>query len=209
MRDPQSHKDIRGMLTLGECVHAPDFAGGGENVSTVILYYGSFVEIARRDPSFDVEAEIVETVRHEVRHHVEDQVGHAALRDMDWAEEQDALRRAGRPHAPNYWRAGEQYGDPEQGLRAVGSDLYLELELRPAAWDAARRDGLVLDVRGNDAAIPPGALQNQVEEVFEFEGFGCRAGEAHGHSHGGEIGDLILIVRRRRSLLDLFRGPGA
>ena len=197
VRDSRRHAEIRGMQTLGECVHAPDFAGGGELVSTVILYYGSFEEIARRDPAFDVDAEIVETVRHEVQHHVEDQVGHAKLRDLDWAEEQNELWRQGRDFAPDFWRGGEPVGDPGDGLRAVGSDVFLELDLRADEWETARRDGLVLAVRGEEVEIPAEEIEED-EEIFEFEGLGRPLA-------GSEPGDLVVVLRRRRSLLDVFR----
>lgn len=198
VRDAHAHKDIRGMLTLGECVHSPDFAGGGELQSTVILYYGSFEEIARRDAHFDVEREIVETVRHEVQHHVEDQVGAPKLRDLDWAEEQNELWRQGRDFAPNFWRGGEPFGDPDERLRAVGGDLFHEVELREDEWEEARRDGLVLTVRDEELVIEPGELEED-EEVFEWEELGRS-------EHGEPPGDLVVIVRKRKSLLGLFRG---
>lgn len=198
--DARRHGDIRGMMTLGECVHAPDFAGGAELTSTIVLYYGSFEELARRDPSFDVDAEIVETVRHEVQHHVEDRVGHAGLRDLDWAEEQNELWRAGREFRPRFWRAGEPWGHPDDGLRSVGRDLFLELELRREQWESARRDGLVLSVErsipGEEIEIPAGEIEED-EEVFEFEGLGRSV-------HGSDPGDLIVVVSRRSSVRDLF-----
>jgi len=214
VRDAHRHKDIRGMFTLGECVHAPDFAGGGELVSTVILYYGSFEELARRDPSFDVEAEIVETVRHEVQHHVEDAVGHAGLRDLDWAEEQNALWAEGREFAPNFWRAGSIWGDPADGLRSVGQDLFIEIELPASEWAEAQRDGVVLTVRGEELEIAADQIESD-EEMFEYEGLGrdghdLRDGGLLSHDHGSLTGDdgagsLVVILRRRKSPLDLFR----
>lgn len=197
--DARRHAEVRGMFTLGECIHAPDFAGGGELASTVVLYYGSFAELAARDPRFDVEAEIVETVRHEVQHHVEDQVGHAGLRDLDWAEEQNQRWRDGEDFAWGFWRAGEPFGDPALGLRAVGTDLFLEVELRDDEWERARREGLVLDVRGERVDVAPDDLADD-EETLEFEGLGRSL-------HGSEPGDLVLVVTRRRTsgFFDLFR----
>jgi predicted Zn-dependent protease with MMP-like domain len=217
VRDARRHKDIRGMLTLGECIHSPDFAGGGELASTIVLYYGSFEELAHRDQSFDVEAEIVETVRHEVQHHVEDAVGAAKLRDLDWAEEENAKWVEGRDFAPNFWRAGEPWGNPEEGLRAVGRDLFLEVE--------ARRDGLVLTVRGEELEIEPGEIEEE-EEIFEWEGLG-RDDDHHGHGKPAasgkpdgrakrssapvrhrprpEPGDLVVVLRKRKRILDFFR----
>jgi predicted Zn-dependent protease with MMP-like domain len=197
LRDAKRHREVRGMLTLGECVHAPDFSGPGELWSTVFLYYGSFEELARRDPSFDVEAEIVETVRHEVQHHVEDMVGHPGLRDLDWAEEQNERRLQGRPYAPRFWRAGERVGGEgglDEDVRAVGADLFLELELRPDEWERARRQGLDFTVGGEEYEIDADELRED-EEVFEFEACGRE-------DHGGEVGDLVLVVRRRRGFFE-------
>lgn len=219
VRDARRHKDLRGMLTLGECIHAPDFAGGGELSSTVVLYYGSFEELAHRDPSFDVEAEIVETVRHEVQHHVEDAAAHAGLRDLDWAEEENQKRKDGADHAIDFWRAGEPWGDPAEGLRAVGRDLFLEIELPPSEWQEAVRDGLVLTVRGEELEILPGELDED-ECVFEWEGLGredaghtvpehekqSRALRRGPRDVRPEPGDLVVVLRRRRNrLLDVFR----
>ena len=187
------HKEIRGMVTLGECAHAPDLAGHGELWSTVYVYYGSFMDLARRDPSFDVEEEIVETVRHEVQHHVEDAVGHRGLRDLDWAEEQNERWKQGDDFADLFWRAGEPVPG-EDHLRAVGTDLFLEVELPPAEWERARREGLELAVLGEVHDIAPGEMEGD-DETFEFEGAGRSL-------HGSERGDLVVVLRRRRGFFD-------
>src|SRR5262249_12489390 len=93
--ESRRHRRIPGMLTLGACVHAPGWGADEPPHSTVFLYYGSFVACARRDADFDVDAELRETVRHEVQHHLEDMAGNKRLRDYDWAAEQNALRRDG------------------------------------------------------------------------------------------------------------------
>lgn len=62
------------------------FLGGGEGLGRhVALYYGSFVAIARGDPDFDWEAEIWETLTHELQHHVESLAGDATLIGEDLA----------------------------------------------------------------------------------------------------------------------------
>ena len=60
------------------------------------LYYGSFRELARLDEDFDWEAELWETLTHEVRHHRESTAGEDALEDLDWAEDENFRRRAGK-----------------------------------------------------------------------------------------------------------------
>jgi len=187
---------IRGLLTLGECVHAPGWHGDEPPLSTVFVYYGSFAAIASRDPGFDVDAELRETIRHEVQHHIEDMAGHSRLRDYDWAAEQNVLRRDGRPFATNFWRAGEPVKE-EPDLTMLDGDLFLEVELPPAEWDAARRDGLVVTVAGEELDIPPTDIERD-EEIIEFEGPFDVESALH---HEPADGDLVVIVRRRKSLL--------
>jgi predicted Zn-dependent protease with MMP-like domain len=188
----KGHKRVRGMLTLGECVHAPRWQGDDGLLSTVFLYYGSFMAQAARDPDFDVEAEIRETVRHEVQHHIEDMAGVDRLRDYDWAAEQNALRREGRDYKPNFWRAGEHVKDDET-LKMLDGDVFLEIELSRGEWDDARRDGLVVTVAGEELEIPGAEIQHD-EEVFEFEGPFDVESAFH---HEPADGDLVVIVRRR------------
>lgn len=50
----------------------PSVLGGNPGLGRhIVLYYGSFAAIAREDREFDWEAEIWETLLHELRHHVE------------------------------------------------------------------------------------------------------------------------------------------
>jgi hypothetical protein len=196
VHDAKRGKRVRGMLTLGECVHAPGWHAEEAPLSTVFLYYGSFAAIASRDPDFDVDAELRETVRHEVQHHVEDMAGAPRLRDYDWAAEQNALRRAGKKHAPNFWRAGEPVKD-DPDLRMLDGDLFLEVLLSRGEWDDARRDGLVVEVAGEELEIPASDIEFD-EEMIEFEGPFDVESALH---HEPADGDLLVIVRRRKSLL--------
>ena len=194
--EPKRHQRVRGMLTLGECVHAPGWYADEAPHSTVFLYYGSFASIASRDPDFDVDAELRETVRHEVQHHVEDMAGAPRLRDYDWAAEQNALRKDGRKHAPNFWRKGEPVKD-DGDLRMLDGDLFLEVELARGEWDDARRDGLVVTVAGEELEIPAAEIEHD-EEMFEFEGPFDVESALH---HEPADGDLLVIVRRRKKFL--------
>lgn len=194
--EPKRHKRVRGMLTLGECVHAPTFHSDEPLLSTVFLYYGSFAAVASRDPDFDVDAELRETVRHEVQHHIEDMAGVNRLRDYDWAAEQNVRRKNGEKHAPNFWRAGEPVKEGGE-LRMLDGDLFLEIELPRGAWEDARRDGLSFTVAGEELEIPGDEIERD-EEVFDFEG--PFAAESAFH-HEPADGDLVVVVRRKRSLL--------
>lgn len=189
--EPKRHKSVRGMLTLGECLHAPTWHAEGPLLSTIFLYYGSFAAVASRDPGFDVEAELRDTIRHEVQHHIEDMAGASQLRDYDWAAEENQKRLAGEPYAPNYWRGGERVKGDED-LRMVDGDLFLEVELAKGEWDDARRQGLVLTVGGEELEIPADEIQED-EEVFEFDGPFEVESALH---HEPADGDLVVILRR-------------
>lgn len=192
----KGHKRVRGMLTLGECLHAPSWHSEEPLLSTIFLYYGSFASIAARDPDFDVDAELRETVRHEVQHHIEDMAGASRLRDYDWAAEQNALRKDGRPFAPAFWRGGEPVkGSPD--LTMLDGDLFLEIALSRGEWADAQRDGLVFTVAGEELEIPGDELRAD-EELFEFDGPFDAESALH---HEPADGDLVVIVRRSRSLL--------
>jgi predicted Zn-dependent protease with MMP-like domain len=190
--EPKRHKRVRGMLTLGECVHAPSWHSEEPLLSTVFLYYGSFAAVASRDPDFDVEGELRETVRHEVQHHIEDMAGARGLRDYDWAAEEHQKRLSGEKYVPNYWRGGEPVKD-HADLRMLDGDLFLEIELSRAEWEDARRDGLVVTVAGEELEIPGAELEHD-EEIFEFDGPFEVESALH---HEPADGDLTVIVRRR------------
>lgn len=88
MRRPD---DPPGVFVLGE-YFADAFMG-----SYIMLYYGSFCELFGEEPDSVWEAELWETIRHELRHHVEQRAGVA---DLDWEDEADIARfRAEQPPA--------------------------------------------------------------------------------------------------------------
>jgi len=190
--DSKRHRRVRGMLTLGECVHAPTLSSEEPLVSTIFLYYGSFASIAARDPDFDVDAELRETVRHEIQHHIEDMAGVKRLRDFDWAAEQNALRREGKKYVPNFWRVGERVKEGHD-LTMLDGDIFFEIDLPHSAWEDARRDGLAFTIAGEELEIPGDEIEH-AEEVFEFEGPFDVESEFH---HEPADGDLVVIVRRR------------
>lgn len=200
--EPKGHKRVRGMLTLGECVHAPVWSSDEQHLSTVFLYYGSFASVAARDPAFDIEAELRETIRHEVQHHLEDRAGVNRLRDYDWAAEQNAVRKEGKPYKKNFWRAGERVkGSPD--LTMLDGDIFLEIELSDSAWADARGKGVQFTVAGEELEIPHDEIEDD-EEIFEFEGPFDVESEFH---HETADGDLVVILRRTRSLLSRAAEP--
>ncbi len=90
--------DFHEVYRLGEYLDPGprNFLGAGEGLGRhIALYYGSFAAIAANDPTFDWEAELWETLTHELRHHVESQAGDVSLIEDDLRRAR-AFRAAGR-----------------------------------------------------------------------------------------------------------------
>jgi hypothetical protein len=78
--------DLPGVYRMGEYSDpGPDsFLGGNPGIGRhIALYYGSFVALAKGNPSFDWEAELWEVLTHELQHHVESLAGDASLIEVD------------------------------------------------------------------------------------------------------------------------------
>ena len=128
-----AHPELDEVFTMGECITESwpsDFGGPETTRSMVVLYYGSFAQIAREQPDFDWDGEIWETLTHELQHHLESLAGDDALEDMDYAADQNFKRREGEPFDPFFYRAGEPLGD---GLYRVDDEYFVERPLTAAS----------------------------------------------------------------------------
>lgn len=115
------------VYTLGECLTEdyPTQYGGPETTrSAVVLYYGSFREIAKDDDAFDWEGEIHETVMHELQHHLESLADENSLEDVDYAVDENFKRLDGEGFDPLFYRAGEVVGP---GVYRVEVDGFIEV----------------------------------------------------------------------------------
>lgn len=141
----QAHPTMPGIWTLGECVteHWPDATGGvGDTQSEIVLYFGSFVELAVGDPRFDWEAELWETMLHELLHHREAAADEGSLEVFDWAVDQNHRRLAGLEFDPCFPRflpadeAGHVRLEGETFVEVVlgPSDRVAEFSWRDARW---------------------------------------------------------------------------
>ena len=137
-REALSHPRFERIFTLGECVTEsyPSGWDGPETVrSLVVLYWGSFVELAKDDPEFDWEGQVHETITHELLHHLESLADTDDLGAVDRAVEESFRRYRGEKFTLDYYRRGERVGP---GAWAVEDDVYIE----PAASDTgSSRDG--------------------------------------------------------------------
>ncbi len=199
-RGVKRHPLIRDVVTLGECEPSRlvAMAGGEPGASIVHLYYGSFGDLARRDPRFDWEAELKETVEHEVKHHVEDRAGVRALIDEDDLFDAHERFLAGLPVPAGWYRRGERMAED---VYAVEGDLFVELRLRAREWEALKGGTLAATILNEpfEAEIPADAVAG---EPLTYEGEGLlleeegAPGEEESEGEGDDApaaGDLHLI----------------
>ena len=148
------HPTLADVYTLGECRPidwASPLGGPAEIRSEIVLYHGSFQRLAERDPDFDWEAELWETVSHELQHHLEFRADVSTLEARDFADDQDFRRSAGEAFDPLFY----EYGEPVQpGVYRVGDNWFVEG--RPSREDPAL---VLFRWRGRDCRIrAPGPL---------------------------------------------------
>ena len=169
-REVQRHPLIADIVTLGECEDSPTatLAGAGLVRSIVHLYYGSFADLARRDDTFDVEAELVETVEHEVQHHLEDKAGVRGLEDDDDLFDAHARFLADLDVPPGWYRRGRRL---EPDVYAVDLDLFVELRLRRREFERLRGTVVRLTVLGDPVEVELPADADPAE-IFTLEGEG-------------------------------------
>lgn len=169
-RGVKRHPQMTDVVTLGECEPSPLVAmtGGGEVRSIVHLYYGSFVELARTDSTFRLDEELVETVEHEIQHHVEDKAGRRGLVDEDDLFDAHARFLADLDVPAGWYRAGRVI---EPNVYAVDLDLFVEVDMRRSEFEALKGKMLTLQVLGEsvETEIPDDA---DPAEVFTLEGQG-------------------------------------
>lgn len=181
------HPVRREIYTLGECIPLPLDDDAAESIqSRVVLYYGSFRALAERDTGFDWEAEAWETLTHELRHHVEWRARRDDLEALDRAAEQNYARHDGEPFDVGFYLDGDS---PADDVYQVEDDWFLDRIVRqlPATVDLLWHG---TEYRGEIPALahlPAYLLVQGVEEP--------------------PPGDLVLVLRRKPRLTDLFRRP--
>lgn len=147
----KAHPTLPEIYTLGECLTEsyPSDWGGPDTVrSVLVLYHGSFRELARLDPRFDWEYEVWETVTHELRHHLEWLAAEDTLEDVDYAVDENFRRFQGEPYDPFFYRSGERVAP---GLFQAEQDVFMEIE-HPA--DRPPSDPLEIRWQGRRYAVP-------------------------------------------------------
>ena len=189
-RRADAHPTLPDVYTLGECATGEIDPFGEAEVhlrSQVVLYYGSFVALSRLDDEWDWDAQIWETITHEIRHHREGTAGEDALEDVDYAADQNFLRHDGQPFDPAFYRSGEP-GHP--GVWEVEGELFAEVVVDAEAFAALAELCVTVGGRRVRAPRPP------------------ELGDVHfvdvGSPPRGEM-PLTFVLVRRRGRWEAFR----
>jgi predicted Zn-dependent protease with MMP-like domain len=186
-KDAHSDPEHEDMFTLGECVtesYPSDFGGPDTIRSAVVLYYGSFHEIAADDDEFDWEHEIRETLQHELQHHLEHLADEDGLGDLDYAVEQNYHRLEGEPFDPFFYQAGEAIGDRRFRLE---DDVFIEMRARTDDAVDYRLEWLGVQYAVAIPASDVDVLFAVLEEMPEVHG------------------DLCIVRIRRKGVLGTLR----
>jgi len=125
------HPELRGIWTLGECLTEEwpgTYAEGGSVRSRVHLYHGSFRRLAALDPAFSWEAELWETILHELLHHREFAASEEGLEVFDRAVDENFRRHAGKRFDPLFYRLLPPDAD---GAVRLDAEIFLEVEAAP------------------------------------------------------------------------------
>lgn len=179
------HPDRPEIFTLGECIPLPVQVGSGvEGVqSRIVLYYGSFSALAHQTDDFDWRREAWDTLSHELRHHLEWRAHAPDLEDFDWAVEHNFARQDGEPFDPTFFLSGEALAE---GQFRIEDDVFLDHVVR----DLPEITGFEWSGRSYAVPVP---LDARLPCFLTIEGV-----------VDPPEGDLILVLRRRPGVLDLF-----
>jgi hypothetical protein len=145
-----------------------------------VLYWGSFRSLAARDPDFDWEEELWETLTHELRHHLESLAGSDDLEDVDYAMDQLFNRNEGLTFDPWYYQRGD---DLKGGVFRIERSWYLEQLWRADDFDQA--EALHFDWRGTRYRVPRPATLGDVHFVW-----------VEGVESGEDTLELVLVRKR-------------
>ena len=189
------HPVRSGIYTLGECIPHAFGAPGDEGAqlrSTIQLHHGSFAALAADAPGFDWRREAWDTLTHEVRHHLEWRANVPALEAFDDAVEANYARQDGEPFEPLFFRDGESIAP---SVTKVEDDVFVDVPLGRRAWLGAAGGTVPFGWHGRSYRV---ALPARLPDVLFVTAGGVEPEPA---------GDLIVVVRRRPGLRDLFRRP--
>ena len=171
------------VYTLGECI--PLHGDADEIQSRVILYHGSFRALAGTRADFAWREEAWETLPHELRHHLEWRANADALEAFDWAADQNFARQESAAFDPLFHLSGERV---DEGVYRIDDDVFLDRLVRTRP--------VTLDVAWHGAPYRVDVPPHPLPLFLTLEGL-----------RDPPPGDVVLVLRRRARLWDLFRRP--
>jgi hypothetical protein len=184
------HPERADVFTLGECIPLPVQVGSGVEglQSQVVMYHGSFAALARLEPGMDWRQEAWETLTHELRHHLEWRAHAPDLEDFDWAVEHNFARHDGESFDPTFFLSGNPEGEDRY---SVEDDVFIDRIV------AAVPDSVEFSWQGREYRI---ALPQDAELpcFLAVEGL-----------TDPPPGELVIVLRRRPGVRDLFVAGGA
>ncbi|MDX2192652.1 MAG: metallopeptidase family protein [Gemmatimonadales bacterium] len=181
------HPTREGIFTLGEAVPVPVDVPGAEAgglCTRVILYHGSFRALATLDDAFDWREEAWETLTHELRHHIEWRAGDPRLEAFDRAAEQNFARQDGEPFDPLFFLDGDA---PVEGVWEVEHDYFIDHVVATVPAEVR----FTWHGRPYAVAVPAGT---RLPAFLTVDGV-----------DQPPPGELVLVLRHRPRLTDLFR----
>ncbi len=185
---------VRGdVYTLGECIPLEWSGTGADLQSRVVLYHGSFAALGRRG-DFDWREEAWETLAHELRHHLEWRANAGALEAYDWAAGENFERQGARPFDPVFYRSGEAVAP---AVYKIDDDVFIETAGAGARGQRAG-GGVVIVWHGRRYRVPVPAVDRRATVFLTLAGLS-----------EPPPGEVILVLPRVPSLLDLFRRRAA
>ena len=184
------HPERPDVFTLGECIPLPLEVGSGVDglQSQVVLYHGSFAQLAGLEQDMDWRREAWDTLTHELRHHLEWRAHAPDLEDFDWAVEHNFARHDGESFDPTFYLSG----NPEGADRySVDDDVFIDriVSSIPSSIDFSWQG------RAYQAELPPGA---ELPCFLVVEGV-----------RDPPEGELVVVLRRKPGVRDLFGTSGA
>jgi len=183
------HPDREEIFTLGECDPLPTELGSGVEgqQSRIVLYHGSFAALARLQEEFDWRREAWETLTHELRHHLEWRARAPDLEDFDCAVEHNYARHDGEWFDATFFLSGELEPD---GYYRVEDDVFIDriVGSLPTAVTFAWRGHTYTASTPAAAELPCFLTLEGVTDPPQ--------------------GDLVLVLRRKPGVRDLFRQTG-
>lgn len=171
------------VFTMGECI--PIHGDDREISSRVVLYHGSFRALAMQRDDFAWRDEAWETLLHELRHHLEWRARTDALEQYDWAAEQNFARHDGRPFDPLFFQAGERV---DEGVYRVDDDVFYDRVTRTPP------EAIEISWHGRRYRVPVPSQTPPFHLVLR-------------RLTPAPAGDVVLVVRRKPRVWDLFRRP--